>query len=311
MIPAAKQAACDSRPAPPLRRWEGKIHCVDCREGLDCLPENSIDLVVTDPPYFLDRMDSGWDDRSLARSKKKAGAVGGLPVGMKFSPVQAARLGAFYREVSVKLLRVLKPGGFFLSFSQPRLSYALAQGVDEAGFEVRDIYTWHYRNKAQFKAFSQDHFVDRMEVSAREKRRIKDSMRGRKTPQLRPQSEMIVMAQAPREGTFVENWRKWQTGLIDAGQRLNGRLPSTVMAVDKPRKERFNAHLTVKPVALLDHLIRVFSLEGQYVLDPFIGSGSSALAAIGAGRKWLGFEIEPSYVEIAKRRIARAAPPER
>ena len=293
-----------NRSSPKLSKWKDKIHCMDCREGLDNLPESSIDLVVTDPPYFLDRMDSNWNDKSLARSKKRAGVVGGLPIGMKFDPAQANRLHEFYREVSKKILRVLKPGGFFLSFSQPRLSYALAQGVHEADFEIRDIYTWHYRNKAQFKAFSQDHFVDRMNMPDSKKQRIKQSMQGRKTPQLRPQSELIIMAQKPRDGTFVENWQKWQTGLIDAEQRLNGFVPSTVMAVDKPSREKYNSHLTVKPVPLLNHLIQVFSLEGQCVLDPFIGSGTTAISSIMTKRNWIGFEIEPSYVEIANRRIA-------
>ncbi len=277
---------------------------MDCREGLDQLPKNSIDLVVTDPPYFLDRMDADWHDKSLNQSKKRAGVVGGLPVGMKFDPAQADRLREFYHDVSKKVLRVLKPGAFFLSFSQPRLSYALAQGVHETGFEVRDIYTWHYRNKAQFKAFSQNHFVDRMNISTSEKNRIKDSMAGRKTPQLRPQSELIIMAQKPREGTFVENWQKWRTGLIDAEQRLNDLVPSTVMDVDKPSREKYNSHLTVKPVPLLNHLIQVFSSKGQCVLDPFIGSGTTAISSMITGRSWIGFEIESSYVEIAKRRIA-------
>jgi site-specific DNA-methyltransferase (adenine-specific) len=60
---------------------------------------------------------------------------------------------------------------------------------------------------------------------------------------------------------------------------------------------------------LISHLIKLFSTEDQTVLDPFCGSGSHGVAAIEAGRKFIGFEIEPKYYELSVRRITAAKIP--
>lgn len=198
---------------------------------------------------------------------------------MKFDPQQGVALHRFMSEVGVGMVRALKPGGFAVVFSQPRLAHRMAVGLEDAGFEIRDLYAWRFTKRAQAKAFTLNHFVDRMQVSAAEKARIKRHLGGRRTPQLRPQFEAMVLAQRPRDGTFLNNWRTHETGLINWSASLNDSSPSTVMTVEKPDRERFNGHLTVKPVPLIEHLIELFSLPGQTVLDPFLGSGTTAIAA--------------------------------
>ena len=102
-----------------------------------------------------------------------------------------------------------------------------------------------------------------MDIPKKEQDKIIKSMNGRKTPQMRPQFEPIAVAQKPREGTFVDNWLKHRTGLIDLNvPRVRGRTPSTVLEI-----QSYNSHLTVKQG------IRIFSAPGQTV-DPFAGSGS-------------------------------------
>lgn len=128
----------------------------------------------------------------------------------------------------------------------------------------------------------------------------------RRTPQLRPQFEAIICAQKPREGTFVDNWLKYQTGLVDINQTLNGQMPQTVMSVEKETKESFNGHLTPKPVILCEHLIKLFSVKGQTVLDPFVGSGTTCLAARRCGRPSVGIDLNRAYIEIARKRIEGA-----
>jgi DNA modification methylase len=147
------------------------------------------------------------------------------------------------------------------------------------------------------------HFVRKMDISKKEQNAVLRKLQGRKTPQLRPQFEVLMLAEKPREGTFIDNWLKYQAGLIDATKTLNGSSPSTVMDVEKPIKEVYNTHLTVKPVRLLMHLIELFTIKGQVVLDPFLGSGATALAAIQTVRSCIGIEINPEYIEIAERRI--------
>lgn len=277
----------------------------DCLEKLTELDPESVHLVVTDPPYYLDGLNTEWR-KGKGDTPRGTGSVGGLPVGMKFDPRQGKALQKFIGEVGELLMGVMMPGAFAVVFSQPRLVHRMAVGLEDAGFEIRDLYAWHYTQRAQFKAFSMNHFIDRMDKTHTKKKQLKRELRGRKTPQLRPQFESMILAQKPREGTFVENWLAYHTGLIDSGATLDGKAPSTVMTVEKPSREKGNIHLTVKPVLLVEHLIKLFSEKGQIVLDPFLGSGTTAVAALNTERACIGIEIEPEYIKIAEQRIQEA-----
>jgi site-specific DNA-methyltransferase (adenine-specific) len=67
-----------------------------------------------------------------------------------------------------------------------------------------------------------------------------------------------------------------------------------------------NHHPTVKPVDLMRYLIRLVTPANGIVLDPFLGSGTTAVAAIHEGVEWIGFEINPEYGHIAERRAEHA-----
>lgn len=298
--PAAGAGA--EKPDAPAGAFINIVHG-DCLEKLPDIEPESVHLVVTDPPYFLDGLDAKWR-KGKADAPKGTGAVGGLPVGMKFDPEQGRRLQAFMNKCGGLMLAAMKPGAFACVFSQPRLAHRMAAGLEDAGFEIRDSLAWHFTRRAQFKAFSMDHFVDRMDIPAGQKESMKLSMKGRKTPQLRPQFEAVILAQKPREGTFVENWMAHETGLMDVSASLDGASPNTVMAVEKPVGQ--NGHLTPKPAPLCEHLIRLFSKPGQLVLDPFLGSGTTAVAARRAGRSCVGIEIDGAYVRAAEERLTKA-----
>ncbi len=273
----------------------------DCREAMKSIPANQVSMILTDPPYFMDGMGDDWNHDKLKAKTRKAGVIGSLPVGMKFDREQGKRLQEFLAPIAVEWMRILRPGGFVLCFSQNRLSHRTAIAIEDAGFEIRDMLVWKYEGQA--KAFTQEHFVRKRNISEKEKTRLIEKLSGRKTPQLKPQSELIVLAQAPRDGTFVDNWDKWLTGLIDASAPHiePDRFPGTVMPVSKPR-ERYG-HMTAKPVELLRHLIRLFSHEESLIFDPFTGSGSTGEAARLEKRKFYGVEIDPLMAETAEKRI--------
>lgn len=278
--------------------------CGDALHHLKSLENQSVDLCITDPPYFIDGLGDEWDKDKVSTSQKKAGVIGGLPVGMKFDPQQGVRFQSFMADVSAEIYRVLKPGSFYICFSQARLYHRMAMAVEDSGFEIRDMLAWKYEGQA--KAFSQDHFVRKMKISDEEKERIIAEMGGRKTPQLKPQIEPMVLAQKPREGTFVENWMEYTTGLVDVSQTLDGKFPGQVMEVSKPNKEEKgenNFHPTVKPTRLISHLVKLFSTPNQIVLDPFMGSGSHGVAAVECGRGFIGIERQQDYFEISESRI--------
>ena len=277
----------------------------DCRPGMKAIEDSTISLVLTDPPYFIDGMDDVWDNSRL-RSRIKPGVIGGLPIGMKFDKSQGRNLYKFLLPVAQEWMRVLKPGGFALCFSQPRLVHHTAMAIEDAGFEIRDMLAWRY--EGQPKAFKQEHFIRRRNLPQQVKERMISDLEGRKTPQLKPQMELIVLAQAPRDGTFADNWLQHHAGLIDTNNPLVEpmQFPGTVIPVSKP-KEKYG-HLAAKPVDLLRHLIRIFCAKGEdaLVLDSFAGSGSTGIAARIEGRGFIGFEKDEATAIDADRRVAEA-----
>lgn len=91
--------------------YEGKME-----EILPTLPENSVDCIITDPPYELNFMNKGWDNSGIA----------------------------FQKSTWEHCLRVLKPGGYLLAFGGSRTFHRIAVAIEDAGFEIRDNLFWLY-----------------------------------------------------------------------------------------------------------------------------------------------------------------------
>jgi site-specific DNA-methyltransferase (adenine-specific) len=307
-----------------IREIIDQIICGDALEILPRLPANSVDLVLTDPPYFLDKLDNEWTPERAARRFYKSQAVFHLPPGMKFDPNQGRRMYEWYLEVSRELLRVLKPGGFFFSFSSPRLLHRMACAVEDAGFHIRDTFLWLYTQN-QPKAMGVTHFIERMPLSEDIKQSLKERLSGWKTPQVKSCYEPIIVAQKPYEGTFLENMLQYGVGLFHTEVRIGQNMfPANVLLVEgveevldkyflvpKPSVEErgaFNQHPAVKPLALCEYLIQLAAPEGAVVLDPFLGSGTTALAARSLKRRYIGIEINPEYVAIACKRLQNRTP---
>ena len=219
---------------------------------------------------------------------------------MRFDPQQGRRLEAFFALVSAEAIRILKPGGFMVAFSQGRLVHRLAVAAEDAGFEIRDQLIWEHQG-GQGKAFTQAHFVQRMPITLKQRKAIIAKLDGRKTPQLRPKFEPMILGQKPRTGTFVANWLERQTGLVKL--EFDNAQQTTVFSYRKPNKSKAFEHMTVKPADMIRRLIEIFTLPGQTVLDPFMGSGTTAVAALDAGRRVIGFEIERKYYLNTLKRI--------
>ena len=88
----------------------------DCLEVMDKLEADSIDAIITDPPYELNFMGKGWDNAGVS----------------------------FRKETWEKCLRVLKPGGYLLAFGGSRTFHRIACAIEDAGFEIRDTIMWIY-----------------------------------------------------------------------------------------------------------------------------------------------------------------------
>ena len=80
--------------------------------------------------------------------------------------------------------------------------------------------------------------------------------------------------------------------------------PTTLFEIPLPRFK--NGHPTQKPVALLEYLIKTYTNEGETVLDNCMGSGSTGVACVNTGRRFIGIELDDTYFKIAKERIEKA-----
>lgn len=287
----------------------------DCLEELVKLEDNTIDCVITDPPYFIDKLDNNWDSSKVKDDNNSH--IKHLPKGMKFSKEQVKDLYDFYLKLSVILIDKLKPGGYFLSFSSPRLYHSIAMACEIAGFEIRDMINWTY-TQSMPKGMSVNHIIDKMKIPDNEKEKLKEEYSGFKTPMIRSCFEPICVAMKPiGKLTFIKNELQFKTGLLDFNQKVGidgDRTPANIITteefnemydknfmISKPSKKEkgtINTHITVKPLKLIEHLIRLFSKEGSLVVDPFLGSGTTALACKNTGRNCIGCEINKEYYDI-------------
>lgn len=300
-------------------KFINKIICADALELLPRIDENSIDVVLTDPPYFLDKLDNHWDEEVVSK-KSNFYAVESLPAGMKFDREQGKRFYAWYLNVSREIFRILKPGGFFFSFSSPRLYHRMASAIDDVGFEIRDAFMWLYTQN-QAKAMGVDHFIKRMNIDEKAKEKIKEKLNGWKTPQIKSCFEPIAMAQKPVDQTYLNNMLKHEVGLFNTNVRIGDNMyPANVFTIDninelidrvfllpKPMKKEkgdYNDHKTVKPLAICEYLINLAAFsKDAVVLDPFVGSGTTAVAAKKLGKNYIGVDVNERYVEISEKRI--------
>lgn len=272
------------------------IICGDSTEVLKGFEESSIDSCITDPPYGM-KMDV-WDHT--------------VP------PVE------LWREV----YRVLKPGAFCLSFCSPELYHRMAVAVEDAGFDIKDQIMWMTTTKMP-KANRLKPAHEPIVVAQKPyEKSIKFNVEKYGVGAIDTESTRVPWDKEPPKGwvangaarrTFGKEGKTTGTqeefGKVDANP--NGRYPSNIIgevgeaeqkyfyAPRATRKEKgdFNDHPTVKPVALMEYLIRIYSPEGSTVLDPFMGSGSTGVACQNINRNFIGIDLDKHYCEISEKRL--------
>lgn len=116
------------------RRW--RIIHADCFQALRKLDPDSVDSVITDPPYGIGISGMKWDQPAKldpGKTSKKRRSPGTSPL---------AAFQAFSRDWSIAAARALKPGGHIAAFASPRTLHRLECGIEEAGLEIRDVLLW-------------------------------------------------------------------------------------------------------------------------------------------------------------------------
>jgi site-specific DNA-methyltransferase (adenine-specific) len=319
-----------------------QLHCGNSLDVLATLGSNSVDSIVTDPPYGLSFMGKGWD----------------------------------YQVPSVQIweqcLRVLKPGGHLLAFAGTRTQHRMAVNIEDAGFEIRDMIAWAYgsgfpksRNvgdgwgtalkpalepitvaRKPFKGTVANNVlkhgtgamnIDGCRVAHNEPIKIMKAQDGG--------NKVYGQSGRHEETTELKAAGRWPANLIhDGSEEVTQLFPQTVgggvldtanikaennifgerpknrnqvhqrdsgsaarffycAKANKKDREDGNTHPTVKPTDLMAYLCRLVTPPGGIILDPFMGSGSTGKAAVREGFSFIGIDKEEEYVTIASKRL--------
>ena len=200
--------------------------------------------------------------------------------------------------------RVLKPGASCFIFGGRRYAHRCIVEMEEAGFTFKDMLSWE-KTRAPQRA---------QRVSAVFERR-KDFENAKKwdgwrLANLKPLFEPILWFQKPYTlgGTITDNILKYEVGAWNERAFKENKLFADSIDISNILKVEYNKndtglHKAQKPLKLIEILIKLVTLEGQVVLDPFVGSGTVCAAAKKLNRQFLGIEINPEYVKIANERI--------
>lgn len=323
--------------------------------GLKNNKKNSIDTLITDPPYGLGFQNHDWDKERNRRNNK---------------------LDVPDKQIWEDALRVMKPGAFGAVFSYSRLMHYVMCDLEDAGFLIKDVLFWVYLNGMpktknigvaldelkgiESKIVGEYNYVqgykkggaESYKTNGKKYKKEAVSEKGKKYKDAlllpKPSYEPIILIQKPIEKglTIIENIDKFGTGALNAEETRipydkddqkvghnphpKGRVPANIIRTEalndgldkfflissterehqvfnlaskvRQKKDNFNTHPTVKPLTLMNHLVRLLSFENQVVLDPFMGSGSTGLACVINNRDFFGYEVSEEYFNIAQKR---------
>lgn len=218
-----------------------KIYNMDCLKGMREMPDNCVDLVVTDPPYVIETSGAGIYKQADKQYVKELNDM----------------KNGFSTEVLDELCRIMKKINIYFFCSQKQIIPLLDYFVKGKKCNW-NLLTWHKTNPVP--ACGNKYLTDTEFILFFREKGVKIY------------------------GTFNTKFTYYVTPLNQIDKKKYG-------------------HPTIKPINIVNNLIVNSSLENGIVFDPFMGSGTTAVAAIECGRNFIGYELNPDYYEICNRRI--------
>jgi len=220
------------------------IYCGDCLEVMRGMEDNSVDLILTDPPYKLENHGGGKSKMWRQLCDKHIDFIS----------------NGFTENILPELERVCKVVNIILFCSNKQVSKLM--GFFERKDYSTTLLVWHKPNAVPF---GNGKYVSDIEYLI--------YIRGKNATYNNEIKE--------RSKLFSYNY------------------PSTSERV----------HPTQKPIALIDKLLQIHSKSNDIILDPFLGSGTTCVAAKELGRRYIGIEISQKYVDIANKRLSQGVLP--
>lgn len=245
---------------------------------MDDIADGSVALVVTSPPYFAgkqyeeelerDGIPSTYLEYLQMLRDVFAECVRKLEPGGRIA-VNVANLGRKpYRSLSSDVIRILE---------------------DDLGLLLRGEIIWQKAEGASGSC-------------------AWGSFRSASNPVLRDVTERIIVASKGRFDRAKTVKQRASLGLPSENTLMTDDFMALTLDVWSipPESARRVGHPAPFPVELPEQLIRLYTFSNDLVLDPFMGSGSALVAAARLGRRYVGYDLDPAYVEIARRRVAEA-----
>lgn len=244
------------------------LYHADCLDVLDQLPENSVDMVFADPPYFLSSGTFTCQNGRMVSVKKADWDLSrGMEADFEF---QRAWIGA--------VRRVLKPEGTLWVSGTYHSIYQCGMAIQLAGFKILNDIAWFKPNASpnlSCRYFTASH-------------------------------ETLIWAVKDPKSKHKFNYdlmknRDWPR---DALKRAHLQMRS-VWSIGTPgsAEKTFGKHPTQKPIDLLQRIVLASTSPGDLVLDPFTGSSTTGLAAFFYGRRFIGIDIEQQYLDLSVKRF--------
>ena len=292
------------------KKYINKITQGDSLSLIQKLSKNSIDLFLSDIPYGINLDD--WDvlhnntnSALLGKSPAQEGKSGFKRRGKPINGwAQSDRnIGLEYQEWcedwATKLYPKMKSGSFLFVFGARRTIHRVINAFENSGFLLKDTLAW--------KKPSAHHRAQRVGIVLGRRGLIEEAKKweGWRLGNLAPIWEPITWFMKPYKigGTITDNILKNEVGAMNIDAcRLNGTNPTNLLEFGFRTNEK-RMHEAQKPLDLIEYLIKLTTQENQIVFDPFMGSGTTAVAAIKLKRNFIGFEINSEYHKKSLKRI--------
>ena len=243
----------------------------DCIEEMGRLPERSVDMIFADPPYNLQLAgELTRPDQSRVDAVDDAWD--------RFDGFAA--YDAFTRDWLGAARRVLKDDGTIWVIG----SY---HNIFRVGAELQDLGYWLLNDVIWRKSNPMPNFRGRRFTNAH---------------------ETLIWAAKHQEASYTFNYAAMKALNDDLQMRSDWLIPICSGGERLRDDDGRKAHSTQKPEALLHRVVLAATQPGQIVLDPFLGSGTTAAVAKRLHRRYIGFEREADYVELARARLAKIRP---
>jgi site-specific DNA-methyltransferase (adenine-specific) len=237
-----------------------RIYQGDCLDILAAIPENSVDLVFADPPYFLSNGGITCHAGKMVSVNKGAWDKSrGPDANHEFNTAWLAACQ-----------RVLKPNGGIWVSGTSHVIHSVGFAMQQLGLKLLNDISWVKPNPPP--NLSCRYFTHA--------------------------TETIIWAAKNSKSRHTFNYKLMK-------ETNQGKQMKSVWEIRPPEswEKKFGKHPTQKPVALLERILLASTNEGDLVLDPFCGSGTTALAALRTKRVFRGIEIDPKWIRVSIQRL--------